>query len=240
MNRGWLVGGNIGLGDALWLIKEAKPDCHNTFIGTPRTAEIVRVASVLTTVKIDNVVELATPEEDSPGIPEYREWVKKYYTPHPDDDETFFDYPLHGNFGSFPLRCQYQPKDYTGTQLFSHRSKHHWPALDEFMVIHSDAHRVVTFGTTRDEPWVGHQYQGTLMEVAQAILKCNIFIGLASGITGLAVFLGVPTVVVSAIGEEFKVPPHMRHLVQPTVEQIRGAYTDLKIRSDCGDLGERI
>ena len=73
------------------------------------------------------------------------------------------------------------------------------------------------------------------MEVARAILKCNIFLGLASGITGLAVFLGVPTVVVSAIGEEFKVPSHMRHLVQPTVEQIRSAYADVRIRLQMRD-----
>lgn len=216
-----VVGGNTGLGDVLWLLNAAKHEPDISFLGIPRTCELIETVRDLTTVDIKSIVTLLDPEacEDAPGIPEYQLWLKRCYTSE-GDKEYLFDYCYHGNFGSAPLRKPREPKGYIVSQLYSHRQPHHFwaPTVDAL----NECGRMVYTVTMNDqEPSSGTRFQGSIREVAELILGANLFVGLASGITGLAVFLGVPTIMAAATREDMlSIPDHMEYVVQPTKEYL--------------------
>lgn len=218
----WVIGGNNGLGDVLWLLNEAKHESDITFVGIPRTVELIEVVREFTTIDIRDVVVIDHPDAviNAPGIPEYRQWVQKWYSPHPGEKEYFFDYPHHGSFGSAPLRAERNPRGYIAAQLYSHRQPHHFWAPN-VEALKECGHIVFTTTMTDDEPFVGTRLQLPLRETANMILDANLFVGMASGITGLAVFLGVPTIMGSATHEDMKsIPPHMDYLVRPSKESV--------------------
>jgi len=216
-----VVGGNNGLGDVLWLLNAAKHEPDITFVGIPRTVELIEVIRDLTTVDIQNIVTFTDPEacKDAPGIPEYQNWLKKWYRSS-EGKEYFFDYKHHGNFGSAPLRNPRAPQGYIVSQLFSHRQPHHfWPPTVD--ALNECGRMVYTVTMTSDEPASGTRYIGTIRDVANLLLGANLFVGLASGISTLAVFLGVPTIMAAATAEDMlSIPEHMEYVVRPTKEYI--------------------
>lgn len=216
-----VVGGNNGLGDVLWLLDDAKNESDITFFGIPRTVELIEVVRDLTTVDIRNIITLSDPAAcvDAPGIPDYQLWLQKWYTSQ-GGKEYFFDYKYHGRFGSAPLKKPRAPQGYIVSQLYSHRQPHHFwpPTLD---ALNESGRMVYTVTMNDQEPSSGTRFHGSIREVAELILGANLFVGLASGITGLAVFLGVPTIMAAATREDMlSIPDHMEYLVQPSKEEI--------------------